>query len=156
MAVTVRLLHTGVGKIARAAGGLTPAQLRWRPGPRRWSVHEIVGHLLDYELVSAWRLRRIVGEPGALAEGWDQEPWAAAFRYHRLPFARLLRGLREPRAVNLMLLDSLPRRAVTGGWYDHDRGREGGERFLTLWAGHDLDHLEQIRAIRARLGRPAR
>ena len=150
----LRLIHSGVAKVGRAVRGLSTTQLGWRLGPRKWCVHEIVGHLLDYEMANAWRLRRLLGEPGCRMEGWDQELWAAAFRYQRMPFARLLRGLREARAANLLLLDSVPRKAILGSWYEHEeRGREDGERFLIMWAGHDLNHLEQIRGIRVTLAR---
>ena len=34
--------------------------LRWKPAPERWSIAEVLGHLVDLEEVYADRTRRIV------------------------------------------------------------------------------------------------
>ena len=72
-----------------------------------------------------------------------------------MPFGPMLRALRVTRAVNLRLIDATPRRLLRRAWYQHaERGRESSALFLVMWAGHDLNHLAQIRRIRA--GRSAR
>ena len=40
---------TGPGLLRRAVAGMTSDQLLARPIPGKWSTHEVVCHLADYE-----------------------------------------------------------------------------------------------------------
>jgi uncharacterized damage-inducible protein DinB len=145
------LLHSGPVKIERAVRGLTNSQLKKRPGPGKWSIHEIIGHLADTESVFAWRLRRAMAEPGSRVEGYDQNVWAKTFNYSKTPFNELLNGYKQSRTWNLIMLDSLPSKTRAKGWISHsERGKEKGEHLLSMCAGHDLNHLSQIEAIKTR------
>ena len=97
-------------------------------------------------------VRRIpVAEPGSDVEGYDQNMWARAFNYSKAPFNELLSAYKFNRAWNLRLLQSLPARVRANGWINHsERGIEKGKHLLAMIAGHDLNHLSQIEAIKAR------
>ena len=57
----------------KAALGRVPEEARkWRPGPGKWSVHEVVCHCADAELNAAARVRYLVAEKDALIVGYDQ------------------------------------------------------------------------------------
>lgn len=58
----------------RLIKGLSTVELRMRPAPDKWSVSEIIAHLADGEIVGAFRLRFILGSPGAPLVAYDQEP----------------------------------------------------------------------------------
>ena len=51
--------------LERLIEGVPAAKLRKRPAPNRWSVGEILAHLADGEIVGAFRMRLILGAPGA-------------------------------------------------------------------------------------------
>lgn len=55
--------------LAQAIEGLSPDLLTARPGPGKWSIHEVVVHCLDSDLISIERMKRIVAmeEPTLLA-----------------------------------------------------------------------------------------
>lgn len=55
--------------LARAVEGLSPDLLTARPGPGKWSIHEVVVHCLDSDLISIERMKRIVAmeQPALLA-----------------------------------------------------------------------------------------
>jgi hypothetical protein len=119
------LMHSGPIKIEQAIRGLTNSQLKKRPPPGKWSIHEIVGHLADTETVFAWRLRRAIAEPGSRVEGYDQNVWALAFNYKEIPFNELLSAYKQNRAWNLRLLNSLPPKVRASSWINHsERGKE--------------------------------
>src|SRR5690349_15437715 len=52
----------GGEKLRRAVAGLTPEELRARPGPGAWSVLEVVVHLADSDAISIDRMKRILTE----------------------------------------------------------------------------------------------
>jgi len=65
---------------------------------------------------------------------------------------RLLERVRLLREENLRLLKSVPRPWWNRYGMHSERGRESVKRTLLLLAGHDVNHLNQIRAIRRQFG----
>ena len=139
-------------KLRQAVRGLTSAQLRRRPNPGKWSIQEIVGHLADTELVYGFRYRMTLAEPGCPLQAFNQERWAKRLGYARQPLGELLERFRVLRAENLHLMQHVPR-----SWWNRyglhaERGRETFRRCVLLIAGHDINHVNQIRAIRKQFG----
>lgn len=127
----------------------TPAKLRKRPAPDKWSVGEILAHLADAELVNAWRYRSILGAPGTPIQAYDQDAWAAAGQYSKRDARKSLEQFRVLREANLAFLKSLtPEQRKLFGMHA-ERGEESIEHLIKLIAGHDISHLEQIEAILA-------
>jgi hypothetical protein len=148
----IPLLSTGPAKIARAVQGLTPSQLRRRPAPGKWSIAEILGHLLDTEIVYGYRCRMALSEPGRPVQAYNQGIWTESLRHRRRNGPRTVAQIQVLRKVNLELVGSVPRRAWKRYGEHPERGRETVRRTLELVAGHDLNHLDQIRAIRKKFG----
>ena len=137
-------------KLERLIKGATPAKLRKRPAPEKWSAAEILAHLADAEIVASWRLRSILGAPGTPIQAYDQEAWLAAGQYGKRDARKSLEQFRVLRDANLALYKSL----TPQQWKHHgihaERGEESIERLASMMAGHDLNHLEQVAAILAR------
>ncbi|MBI5836522.1 MAG: DinB family protein [Candidatus Eisenbacteria bacterium] len=149
----VALLRSNPARVARAVKGLTPTQLQKRPRPGKWSIQEILGHLADCEAAFAWRFRRALGEPGSPVYGFDQERWAAAFHYQRIPAKRSLANYVSGRAATLTAIEFAgPRARAKAGIMHSERGREPFDHLCRMAAGHDLNHLSQIQAIRKKFG----
>lgn len=125
----------------------TPAKLRKRPAPDKWSVVEILAHLADAEIVTGWRLRSILGAPGTPIQAFDQDAWAAAGQYSKRDARRSLDQFRILREANLALLKSLSPEQWKHFGMHSERGEESVERLTQMMAGHDLNHLEQIERI---------
>jgi len=53
--------------------------VRWRPGPGRWSVHEVVCHCADSEMNGAARIRYLIAQKEPMILGYDQDEWARVF-----------------------------------------------------------------------------
>lgn len=140
------------GKLARLINGASSADLRRRPAPDRWSVTEIVAHLADAEIVGAFRMRFILGSPGAPIVAYDQNAWARSGHYQERDPRQSIEQFRVLREGNLALLASL----TPDQWKQHgmhsERGQETIEHIARMFAGHDINHLQQIETI---LGRSA-
>jgi hypothetical protein len=136
-------------KIEKLIKRVTPAKLRKRPAPGKWSVTEIVAHLSEAEIVISYRMRSILGEPGTPIAAYDQEKWAEAGNYaKRNPHTQVV-VFRTLRAANLALLKSLKPEQWKHFGMHAERGEESIERIVQLMAGHDINHLLQIEAILA-------
>ena len=132
--------------------GLTPSQLRRRPARGKWSISEILGHLLDTEFVYGYRYRMALSEPGRPIQAYDQAVWTETLRHRRLSAPRTVAQIQLLRKINLELVTSVPRRAWKRYGEHQERGRETVRRTLELIAGHDLNHLAQIQAIKKKYG----
>jgi len=104
------LMRVGPAKIARAIQGLRSAQLRKRPAPGKWSIAEILGHLVDTEVVYGYRYRLALSQPGVPIPGYDQATWALALRHRERNPARLMEQIATLRKINLDLIESMPQR----------------------------------------------
>jgi hypothetical protein len=134
-------------RLERLVKGVPSAKLRKRPAPDKWSVAEIVAHLADAEIVGSWRIRSILGAPGTPLQAYDQNAWVAAGQYAKrdpLKSVSLFRTLRE---ANLALFKTL----TPEQWQHHgmhaERGKETIEHIVRMFAGHDINHLQQIERI---------
>src|SRR5687767_4865910 len=47
----------------------------------KWSVGQVLRHLVDTEWVYGYRVRKIVAERGSTIVGYDQDRWADGLRY---------------------------------------------------------------------------
>lgn len=116
-----------------------------KPAPGKWSAAEIVCHLADCEIVFAFRMRQTLAEDGPTIQPFDQDKWAA--QYHGMPAALALEAFSALRKWNLRLIRSvLP--AAAGRIVTHpERGTMTFQTLVETLAGHDLNHLAQLRHI---------
>ena len=117
---------------------------KWRPGPGKWSVHEIVCHCADSEANGAIRLRFVLGEESPKLMAYDQDRWAQVFDYHRLPLEPALQVVRAVRAFTTALVTGLPDAAWSRAGTHSESGRYTAEHWLATYAEHLENHARQI------------
>ena len=134
-------------KLERLIKGVSSSRLRKRPAVDKWSASEIVAHLSDAEIVTAFRIRLILGAPGGPIAAYDQDAWAASSHYRQRDPRKSVDQFRAVREANLGLLKSLTAEQWQQYGIHSERGRETIEQIVRLTAGHDLNHLQQIERI---------
>ncbi len=137
--------------LAALISGADKSTLTARPVPGKWSVCEILAHLAEDELTSTWRYRQMIEDPGVALARFDQDLWARLGRYDSWTAAEALQMFRLLREANLRMLKAL----TPEQWECHgehaERGRMTVRSLARHMAGHDLNHINQIRCI---LGKP--
>jgi hypothetical protein len=129
--------------------GVSISELRRRPAPEKWSVNEILAHLADSEIVIGYRLRLILGSPGTPMVATDGDSWAVSGHYDERDPRKSVEQFRVLREANLFLLKSLnPEQWKHYGMHS-ERGQESIENMVRIYAGHDINHLQQIEKILA-------
>jgi hypothetical protein len=143
----LKLQAATAAKLGRLIQRASPAKLRKRPAPGKWSAGEILAHLADCEIVTGWRMRQILGAPGSPIQPFDQDTWAATGHYEKRDARKSLAQFQSAREANLRLLKSL----TPEQWKHHgmhaERGVETIEHIVRMMAGHDLNHLAQVERI---------
>ena len=143
----LKVQATTAKKIKSLIQGHSTAVLRKRPAPDKWSVAEIVTHLVDTDIVGGYRMRFILGSPGTPIQAFDQDVWATAGHYASRNAHESLQHFESLRAANLAMLETLTPEQWQHFGMHSERGQETIEHIVTMFAGHDLNHLKQIEAI---------
>src|SRR5205085_948445 len=84
-----------------------------RHPPYTWSIKEVVGHLTDTERVFGYRALRIARGDETPLPGFDENAYARAAAFDRLPFPELLLEFSAVRHAHLLLFRHLPEEAWT-------------------------------------------
>jgi hypothetical protein len=106
-----------------------------------WSALQIVGHLLDVDVVYGFRWRLALTEEAPSYPGYDEKAWSLLAR----PAPRqLLDAFAGLRAANLALLRSLGEADLRRTAVHGEQGSEDVQRMIDKVAGHDLAHLNQL------------
>lgn len=113
------------------------ASFRYAPG--KWSVKQVVGHVLDIEWVFTQRALRFARGDETPLPGIDQDKTMEGAGFDRLPLADLANQLRLVRAASVALFRGFPPEA----W--QRAGTASGYHFTTraiphIIAGHELHH----------------
>lgn len=132
------------GKIAQCLKAIGADEQK-RPAPGKWSFAEIVCHLADCEIVFGFRMRQTLAEDGPTIQPFDQDHWARI--YSGVPAALALESFTGLRSWNLRLIhDALPAKA--NRLMNHpERGTMTFQTIVETMAGHDLNHLAQLRNL---------
>jgi len=135
--------------VRRAVPALTNEQLHQPESPGKWSIAAVVQHLVDSEIVWAWRLRLVLAQDRPTLTGYDQDLWADRLGYRNTDVPTALDELTTLRTANLRLLARTTPADRQRVGVHLERGEESVDRMIRLYAGHDLLHLRQIERIRA-------
>jgi len=131
-------------KLAKAIKGLTPAQLRKRPEPSKWSIAEVLAHLRDAEIVVGFRLRMAIAQSGNPLQAFDQDLWAQHCNYAKEDARKALNEFQVLREANHRLLKSIPKPAWENFGMHAERGKETVTHMTRMIGGHDVNHLRQV------------
>jgi hypothetical protein len=140
--------------LRRAVAGLSRAQDGTPEKPGKLSVRQVVQHLADSELVGGFRFRMILAHDAPELPAYDQDLFAERLRYSEADLATSLEDFESLRTMNLRVLRRATPDELKRAMHHVERGDEPLGYLLSLYAGHDLVHLAQIRRIRAAIGAP--
>jgi len=133
-------------QIATLIQGVPLEKLSARRAAGKWSVAEILAHLAEAEVVSTWRYRQMLEHNGCPLPGYAQDLWASLGQYPSRDPRESFESFRLLREANLRMFERL----TPEQWRCHGVHAERG--YMTVHdlaiqiAGHDLNHVAQIKA----------
>ncbi len=134
-------------QLANLVDGIPAERLSTPPAPDKWSVATILAHLSEAEVVSTWRYRQMIEHNGTSLPGYDQEVWETLGEYSARSPQESLQLFRLLRQANLQMFARL----TSEQWERHgihaERGPMTVRDLAVQIAGHDINHLAQIRSI---------
>jgi hypothetical protein len=144
----IEVLTDTPARLRALTAGLTPQQLASRPSPGKWSIRDIVQHLADCEIMFVARCRWIAYDDNPTLIAFDQDKWAEGRMCENEPVDESLDRFALLRQSQLRLFRSLPDAAWDRTGRHTERGEQRLRDYPPLCAGHDINHLQQIEALR--------
>jgi hypothetical protein len=138
-------------RLKKLLKGLSEKQLSKRTIPGKWSIKEVVAHLADGEVIMGARLRFIAAQDRPPIPGYDQDLFVQNLGIEKVRTKDLLEAFAMARKLNVQLLERLEESALDRVGLHSERGEESIRTMVTMYAGHDMIHEEQIRAAREAL-----
>lgn len=93
--------------LTRLVTSLTEERALFRYADGKWSVKEVIGHLIDCERVFAYRAMCIARGEAQPLPGFDENAYVANASFHERPLDRLLDEFIAVRLATFFLCDSL-------------------------------------------------
>lgn len=146
----LEIIAATAGELASFIRTVGPEGLEQSLVPGKWSGREIICHLADCEIVFAYRLRQTLAEGHHVIQPFDQDQWAANYGVYDAPSA--LAVFSSLRRWNIALIESLPSAAMSKKVMHPERGEMTFRDVVETMAGHDINHLNQLKAIAERIG----
>lgn len=138
----------GYMMLREAIDGLSDEELHFRPAPDKWSIHQILIHVADSELVATQRLKKVLAEKEPLLTSWNQDEWATGLEYEKLDREQHLLLFQLLRLNMLPVLAHLTTEQSERVGVYHDAGRFTFKQLLEFRIQHIRDHLAQIERVR--------
>ena len=137
-------LEVQVEGTCAALEGLDEEQAAFRYAPGKWSLKELLGHVVDTERIFQGRFLRIGRGDETPLPGFDQDPYIESAGFDRRSMGDLLAEYRSVRAATLTLLRSADAEAC-----DRSAVVSGAPMVACtipwILAGHELHHLDVVR-----------
>jgi hypothetical protein len=140
----IRSYGKAPAELNRALRKFPKKMWKFKPGPNRWSVHEIIIHLAESEANSFVRCRRFIAEPGSTVMGYDQDLWARKLDYHRQSTADALELFKYLRTCSYKLIKALPEETWSATVQHSESGTMKFERWLEVYEEHTHKHIRQM------------
>lgn len=138
-------LRSQVAEVHECFGSLGPARAKFAYAPGKWTVQQVLGHLIDAERVFAYRATSIGrGDPSALP-GFSQDDWMPTAGWLERSCETVLAEWTVVRAGTVALVRGLPAEAHVRRGIASDRPFSV-RALLHVIPGHVNYHLEIVRA----------
>lgn len=140
----------------RVLGGISETQANFRYAPDKWSIKQLVGHVIDGERIFAYRALRFGRNDQTALPGFDQDQYVNNASFDDCTLSGLASEFAHVRRATISLLEHMDDAAWKRLGSANDS--EASVRALAyIIAGHELHHVEILRSryLQSRTGNAA-
>ncbi len=140
------------------ARGLSAKELNTPPptgAPGKWTIQQIILHVLDSDLIATHRMKRIIAEENPLLISYDETAFAARLNYEKLDAAQAAELFRLNRLHTAAILRALPESVLDRSGVHNERGKVTLADMLQMYVQHVPHHGKFVEAKRQLMGKPS-
>ncbi|MBU8769446.1 DinB family protein [Cytobacillus oceanisediminis] len=138
----------GFTMLRESISELSEEEIRYNPGKDKWSIHQIIIHITDSELVATHRMKKVLSEPEPLLPAPDQDAWASSLVYEQLDREQYLLLFKMLRSSMLPILHNLTTEQLERIAVYPDGARLTFKDLLEFRVDHIRGHLDQIERVK--------
>jgi hypothetical protein len=136
-------LRAQAGELEALCAGLSESDAMFQYAEGKWTIKEVIGHLLDTERVFAYRLLRISRGDTIALPAFDEPEYVPAGQFNRRGLRALLSEFKAQRSSTMALVDGIPTEAWTrigtaNGF------RTSARALVYIILGHTAHHLRLL------------
>ncbi|MDP4097165.1 DinB family protein [Paenibacillus sp. P96] len=140
----IEILEAQIEETLAALQPLTEEQAKFKYAADKWSIKEVVGHLIDNERVWSYRLLRIARGDNLVYPGYEQDQFVREAQFDRIPYVDLLEEFKWIRKSTAFMLKGLPAEAwQRQGVLNQDSLTVNQAAYVI--AGHEIHHQNILR-----------
>jgi uncharacterized damage-inducible protein DinB len=152
-----RYAHGGE-KLSMAIRGLTRDDMLQLPqgdNPKlgRWSIQQVVIHIMDSDLIATDRMKRVIAEDNPTLIGYDENKFATNLFMEDQSAEDAVQIVNLNRQNFARVLRKLPDSAFARAGTHNERGKQTLLDLLKMYTNHLEHHLSFIHAKRAAMGK---
>jgi uncharacterized damage-inducible protein DinB len=154
--MTLKLVEqyaSGADALSNAISGLSREALNALPVPGTWSIQQIVLHLIDSDLISSDRMKRVIAEENPTLIGFDESAFARGLFYEALDPGLGADLFAKNRRLTAEILRRVPEEAFDRFGTHSERGRVTLTQLVQGMIDHLEHHLRFLREKRRLLGK---
>ncbi len=144
----IEAYERGIREVRDGVAGLGEAALKARAEPGKWSILEIVCHLVDSEQAWCHRLKRTIAEINPLIIGYDETGFTASLDYQARDVEAELDLFDATRRQMAKILRNLPAEAWSRVCIHSERGKMSLKEMVEIETEHITHHLRFVGAKR--------
>lgn len=137
-------LAAQLDEVKALLGPLDASKQDHRYAEGKWTIKEVLGHLIDCERVFAYRALRIARNDKTPLPGFDENLFAAESDHARCDWAELLEEFAHVRRASISMLRHLPKEAWTRTGTSNDSPLST-RAVAFVMIGHVTHHLDIVR-----------
>lgn len=134
----------GFEKLRAALHNFPKQSFDFKPAPDKWSIREIILHLADSEAVAYTRCRKIIAEPAANINSYDQDLWANELKYKDQNMDIALDLFSQLRISTFRLLEKIPDEKWNNYMIHPEFGKVTLDEWLNIYSNHVDVHIKQM------------
>lgn len=142
----LEILRRQVGEVVDFFGAFNEAQAGFAYAPEKWTIKEVLGHLIDTERVFAFRATWFARQSAGALPGFSQDDWMAPADFNRRPLQELIAEWIVVRAGTIALLEGLPADGPSRRGIASER-EFSVQALLYICPGHVIDHFDAVRRL---------
>jgi uncharacterized damage-inducible protein DinB len=139
-----KIMEANEKKLIKLAKNLPKKKLNYRYAKGKWSIPEIIVHLIDTERVLTYRILAVSRGDSSPLPGFDQDMFIKNIDVSALDFKRLLKEYKVVRKSTLHLLKQLTEESYMRKGVANNNATSV-QKMVYFMAGHEVHHMKIIK-----------
>lgn len=141
----IQLIADQKTELIAFSNNITEEKSKYRYAANKWSIRELIGHLIDCERIFSYRILRFSrGDFQNELPGFDENIYIEKSKYHEIEFGKLVEELILLRSATVIQLQSLTEEEINC-WGVANKNKITVRALIYIIAGHTNHHISILK-----------